>query len=264
MIIKAMTQCQPLLGERRNMTHLGETQKNFKQRILEKEKEMLELRKAVETLKSSAETAVEDSERIFTEMICSIERRRSEVTELIRAQEKAEVSRAEGLLKQLEQEIAELKRRDAELEQLSHTEDHIYFLKTFQSISDPPESTGVLPHVSVNQNVSFEAAKKSVSSLKEQLETFWTEEFMKISAAVTGVQAILQTEPTTREGFLQYSCHFTLDSNTANGKGGWRRELSSSHILIIQRDFIRDLRCCVERVCLDAATGRLSGVSMCL
>ena len=72
---------------------------------------------------------MEDSERIFTEMIRSIERRRSEVKERIRDQEKAEVSQAEGLLKRLEQEIAELKRRDAELEQLSHTEDHIHFLK---------------------------------------------------------------------------------------------------------------------------------------
>ena len=62
-------------------------------------------------------------------MIHSIVGRRIEVTKLIRAQEKAKVSRAEGLLKQLEQEIAELKRRDAELEQLSHTEDHIHFLK---------------------------------------------------------------------------------------------------------------------------------------
>ena len=70
-----------------------------------------------------------DSEKIFAEMIRSIERRRSEVKELIRAQEKAEVSRAEGLLKQLEQEISELKRRDNELEQRSHTEDHIHFLK---------------------------------------------------------------------------------------------------------------------------------------
>ena len=72
---------------------------------------------------------MDDSERIFTEMIRSIERRCSEVKELIRDQEKAEVSQAEGLLKQLEQEIAELKRRDAELEQLSHTEDDIHFLK---------------------------------------------------------------------------------------------------------------------------------------
>ncbi|XP_053085987.1 tripartite motif-containing protein 14-like isoform X1 [Pangasianodon hypophthalmus] len=44
-------------------------------------------------------------------MISFMEKKRSEVTELIRAQEKAEVSRAERLLEQLEQEITDLKRR---------------------------------------------------------------------------------------------------------------------------------------------------------
>ncbi|XP_031426905.1 tripartite motif-containing protein 16-like [Clupea harengus] len=193
---------------------VGQTQRRFQQRIQEREKELQELRKAVETLKSSAQTAVEDSERIFTEMIRSIERRCSEVKELIRDQEKAEVSQAEGLLNRLEQEIAELKRRDAELEQLSHTEDHIHFLKTFQSVSETPESKD-LSCISVNQGLSFEAVKKSVSSLKMQLENFCKEEVMKISASVTEVQAILPPEPTTREDFLQYFCHFTLDPNTA-------------------------------------------------
>ncbi|XP_042561275.1 tripartite motif-containing protein 16-like [Clupea harengus] len=214
---------------------LGPTQRRSQQRIQEREKELQELRKAVETLKSSAQTAVEDSERIFTEMIRSIERRHSRVKELIRDQEKAEVSQAEGLLKRLEQEIAELKRRDAELEQLSHTEDHIHFLKTFQSVSETPESKD-LSCISVNQGLSFEAVKKSVSSLKTQLENFCKEEVMKISASVTEVQAILPPEPTTREDFLQYSCHFTLDPNTAhrelhlsegNRRVEWRRELQS-------------------------------------
>ncbi|XP_031427000.1 tripartite motif-containing protein 16-like [Clupea harengus] len=202
-------------GRREKQTHLGKTQSKIQQRIQEREKELQDLRKAVETLKSSAQTAVEDSERIFTEMIRSIERRRSEVKKLIRDQEKAEVSRAEGLLKRLEQEIAELKRRDAELEQLSHTEDHIHFLKTFQSVSEAPESKD-LSCISVNQGLAFEAVKKSVSSLKMQLENFCKEEVMKISASVTKVQAVLSLEPTTREDFLQYSCHFTLDPNTAH------------------------------------------------
>ncbi|XP_036374444.1 E3 ubiquitin/ISG15 ligase TRIM25-like [Megalops cyprinoides] len=108
---------------------LGETQRKFQQRIQEREKELQDLRQAVESLTRSAQAAVEDSEKIFTEMIRSIERRRSEVKELIRDQEKAAVSQAERLLKQLEQEIAELRRRDAELEQFSHTEDHIHFLQ---------------------------------------------------------------------------------------------------------------------------------------
>lgn len=47
---------------------------------------------------------------------------------MIRAKENAEVNLAEEVLKQLEQEIAELRRRDGELEQLSHADDHIHFL----------------------------------------------------------------------------------------------------------------------------------------
>ncbi|KAL0201298.1 hypothetical protein M9458_004485, partial [Cirrhinus mrigala] len=77
----------------------------------------------------SAQAAVKDSERIFTELIRSIERSRSEVTQLIRDQEKTEVNRAEERLEQLKQEIEDLRRRDAELEQLSHTDDHIHFLQ---------------------------------------------------------------------------------------------------------------------------------------
>ncbi len=75
---------------------------------------------------------MEDSERIFTELIRSIERSRSELIGLIRDQEKKEVSRAEKQLERLEKEINDLKRRDAELEQLSHTQDHIQFLQVTQ------------------------------------------------------------------------------------------------------------------------------------
>ncbi|XP_062391974.1 E3 ubiquitin-protein ligase TRIM47-like isoform X2 [Sardina pilchardus] len=178
---------------------LGQTQRRFQQRIQERKKELLELRKAVETLKSSAQTAVEDSESIFTEMIRSIERRRSEVKQLIRAQEKAEVSRAEGLLKKMEQEIAELKRRDAELEQRLHTKDHIRFLKNIPSIRESPHSKD-LPRMTFNQSFSLEAVKESVSAVKVQLEEkldgIFKQEVAKISAAVTHFQIIRSLECT--------------------------------------------------------------------
>ncbi|KAL0159748.1 hypothetical protein M9458_043473, partial [Cirrhinus mrigala] len=74
-------------------------------------------------------TALEDSERIFTELIRSIVRSHSELIQLIRDQEKAAVSQAQGRLERLEQEINDLKRRDTELEQLLHTQDHIQFLQ---------------------------------------------------------------------------------------------------------------------------------------
>ncbi|KAL0198911.1 hypothetical protein M9458_007451, partial [Cirrhinus mrigala] len=74
-------------------------------------------------------TAVEDSERIFIELIRSIKKRHSEVKQLIRDQERAAVSRAEEQLEKLKKGIDELRRKDAELKLLSETQDHVYFLQ---------------------------------------------------------------------------------------------------------------------------------------
>nr|XP_046208331.1 tripartite motif-containing protein 16-like isoform X2 [Oncorhynchus gorbuscha] len=171
---------------------LGMSQQKVQQRFQEREKELKELQQAVESLKLSAQAAVEDSEKIFTELIRSIERRCSEVKELIRAQEKAQVNQAEGLLEQVEQEIAELRKRSTELEQLSHTEDHIHFLQYFGDVS------------------------KTVSELREKLEDFLKGEWTKISTTVNIVEVVLPPEPKTREQLLQYSCQLTLDPDTAH------------------------------------------------
>ncbi|XP_076872526.1 E3 ubiquitin/ISG15 ligase TRIM25-like [Brachyhypopomus gauderio] len=118
----------------RQQAQLKELQRKHQQRIQEKEEKVQELKQAVNTLKRSAQAAVEDSERIFTELISTIEEKRCEVRDLIRDQEKAQLSRAEELLEILDQEITDLKRRDTELEQLTHTEDHIHFLQVTNTV----------------------------------------------------------------------------------------------------------------------------------
>ncbi|XP_030632914.1 tripartite motif-containing protein 16-like isoform X2 [Chanos chanos] len=196
---------------------LGESQRKTQQRIQDREKEVQELRQAVESLRRSAQAAVEDSERIFTELIRSIERRRREVTELIRDQEKSELNDTEGVLKRLEREIADLRRRDTELEQLSHTEDHIHFLQSFPSLCAHPGSTDV-PSITVSPHLSFEDVGKSVSQLKEQLEDFCKEELERLSTQVINISIVhdLASKPRKEEDFLRYSSEFTLDPNTAH------------------------------------------------
>ncbi|XP_043090308.1 tripartite motif-containing protein 16-like [Puntigrus tetrazona] len=190
---------------------LKETQKTLQQRIQRKEKDLQQLREAVESHKRSAQTAVEDSEKIFTEIIRSTERRRFELIRLIRDQEKQAVSRAEGRLERLEQEINDLRRRDAELEQLSHTQDHIQFLQSFQSLSAPPESTDVNDNVFISVISLFEL-RVSVHQLRHKLEDFCKEELKKISDRVTFSNIV----PRTRNDFLRYSHQLTLDLNTVN------------------------------------------------
>ncbi|XP_062850543.1 tripartite motif-containing protein 16-like [Trichomycterus rosablanca] len=194
---------------------LEEIQRESQKRIQNREKEIQKLRKAVESHRSSAQTAVENIERISTELISSIKRRCSEVTELIRDQEKAAVSQAEEFMKQLQQEIEELQRRNAELEELSHSEDPIHFLQTFQShlvSAGPAES----PTIKLNPLITYKGVTKSMSELREKLEEFCKEENEKISCGVRKIWMISSPEPQTRREFLQYFCQFTLDPNTVN------------------------------------------------
>ncbi|XP_058872582.1 tripartite motif-containing protein 16-like protein [Acipenser ruthenus] len=196
---------------------LGETQTEIQERIQERLKEIEELKQAVETLKRSACIEIKESEKIFTELIRSIEKIHTEVIELIGANEKAAVNQAEGRMKKLEQEIAELRRRNTELKQLSETEDHIHFLQNFQSLCVPPEA-GDLPSVTVNTDISFGAVRKAVSELKDHIEDFCKGELVKITTTVNevAVYSLQAPEPRNRAEFLKYSCQLTLDPNTAN------------------------------------------------
>ncbi|XP_058872749.1 tripartite motif-containing protein 16-like protein [Acipenser ruthenus] len=211
---------------------LGETQTEIQQRIQERLKETEELKQAVESLKRSACIEIKESEKIFTELIRSIEKIHTEVIELIGANEKAAVNEAEGLMKKLDQEIAELRRRNTELKQLSETEDHIHFLQNFQSLCAPPD----LLSITVNTDISFGAVRKAVSELKDHIEDFCKGGLSKITKTVNetavftlgsrssdrrfkvnqvAVYSLQTPEPRKRAEFLKYSCQLTLDPNTA-------------------------------------------------
>ncbi|KAM3857577.1 tripartite motif-containing protein 16-like [Diretmus argenteus] len=164
---------------------------------------------------SSAQTAVQACETIFTELIRSIERRLSEVKQLIRAQEKTAVSQAEELLLQLEEEIARLRRRDTELEELSHTDHHIHFIQSFQSLSSPSGSPD-LPGIVVQPLRDFRDVSDSVSDLRDELEKILKDTWPRISTTVSRVDVLLPPEPKTREDFLQYCCPLTFDVNSVS------------------------------------------------
>ncbi|XP_058246824.1 tripartite motif-containing protein 16-like [Hemibagrus wyckioides] len=210
-------------GRAEKQSELNMEQIKFQQRIQEKQKKVQELKQTVNTIKLSAQTAVDDSERIFTEMISSMEKKRSEVTELIRAQEKAELSPAERLLEQLEQEIADLQRRVTELEQLSHTHDHIHFLQVTLTVSASGHQSPLLKRpncdtssITVPQHLSFDGLRNSLSDLKKRLEEFCEEEFNKIPPHAAAVQIISPPETQSREEFLKHFCYLTLDPNTTH------------------------------------------------
>ncbi|CAG5986579.1 unnamed protein product [Menidia menidia] len=100
----------------------------IQQRIHDKKQDVDLLQQEVEAIDQSADKTLEDSEKMFTQLIRLIQNRRSDVEQQVRSQQQTAVRGVKELQQKLEQEIIELQRKDAELQQLSHTEDHIQFL----------------------------------------------------------------------------------------------------------------------------------------
>ncbi|XP_072232055.1 tripartite motif-containing protein 16-like [Leuresthes tenuis] len=189
------------------------SRQQIQQRVQDREKDVKLLQQEVEAINQSADKTVEHSEKIFTELICLLQKRSSEVKQQIRSQQETEVSRVKELQEKLEQEITELKRKDAELQQLSLTEDHIQFLHNCPSVSALREST---PSSSfkIHPLRHIEAVTAAVSELREKLQDILREKWTNIS--LTEVDVLLsEPEPETRAGFLKYSREITLDLNTA-------------------------------------------------
>ncbi|XP_051263575.1 tripartite motif-containing protein 16-like isoform X3 [Dicentrarchus labrax] len=190
------------------------SRQNIQQRIQDREKDVKELQREVEAINRSADKAVEDSEKIFTQLIRLMEKRSSDVKQQVRSQQETEVSRVKELQEKLEQEITELKRKDAEMKKLSHTEDHTQFLHNYPSLSALSESTSSINILPLRY---FEDVTAAVSELRDKLQDVLRDKWTNVSLTVTEVDVLLsQPEPKTRAGFLQYSRELTLDPNTAH------------------------------------------------
>ncbi|XP_005817581.2 tripartite motif-containing protein 16-like [Xiphophorus maculatus] len=195
---------------------LEERRGNIQQRIQDQEKDVKLLQQEVEAINRSADKTVEDSEKIFTQLIRLLQKRSSEVKQQIRSQQETEVSRVKDVQEKLEQEITELKRKDAELEQLSHTEDHNQFLLNYPSLPALSEFTHS-SSINIRPLRHFEDVTAPVSELRDKLQDVLRDSWTNISLMVTGVDVLLsEPEPKSRAGFLRYSCEITLDPNTAN------------------------------------------------
>ncbi|XP_074502006.1 tripartite motif-containing protein 16-like [Sebastes fasciatus] len=189
---------------------------NIQQRIQDREKDVKLLQQEVEAVNRSADKAVEDSEKIFSELIRLMEKRSCDVKQQVRSQQESEVSRVKELQEKLEQEITELKRRDAEMKLLPHIEDHNQFLFNYPSLSPLSESTHS-PSINIRPLSYFEDVTAAVSEVRDKLQDVLREKWTNVSQTGTEVDVLLsQPEPKTRAGFLQYSREITLDPNTAH------------------------------------------------
>ncbi|XP_060782254.1 E3 ubiquitin-protein ligase TRIM39-like isoform X2 [Neoarius graeffei] len=179
-------------------TELGKTQVEVQQMIQERLKKIEEIRHSVELNKKNTEKEKADSVKVFSALMRCIERSQTELLMVMEEKQKAAEMQAEEFIKELEQEITELKRRNTELEQISHTEDHLHLLQIYPSLCSPPH-TQDWTDVTINAHLSEETLRRALFQLQETL----SEEMQKVPEI-------------NLKRIQQYAVDVTLDPDTAH------------------------------------------------
>ncbi|KAL7880816.1 hypothetical protein SRHO_G00030700 [Serrasalmus rhombeus] len=154
------------IGEKKDQ--MGKIQAEVQQMIQNRLKKIEEIKHTVELNKKSSEKEKADSVEIFRALLRCIERSQAELLEVMEEKQKAAEKQAKEFIKELEQEITELKRRDTELEQLSHTEDHLHLLQVYPSLCSPPPTKN-WTEVRINSQLRVEPLRRALTRLQEEL-----------------------------------------------------------------------------------------------
>ncbi|XP_063325169.1 E3 ubiquitin-protein ligase TRIM21-like isoform X2 [Pelmatolapia mariae] len=178
---------------------LEKTEAEIQQMIQKRRLKIQEITESVKMSKDAADRQKAEGVQVFTALMESVERRLKELMKEIEDKQETTEKQAEGLIKDLEQEISELMERSSEVEQLSRSEDHLHLLQSFSSLKAAPPTkdwTEVRFHPP-----SYEGTVgRAVDQLQETIRKLMKKKLLE--AELQRVQ--------------QYEVDVTLDPDTAN------------------------------------------------
>ncbi|XP_049428133.1 E3 ubiquitin-protein ligase TRIM21-like isoform X3 [Epinephelus fuscoguttatus] len=157
-----------------------------------------EIQDSVNLSEKDADREIAEGVQVFTALKEAVERGLNELIKMIKAKQRMTQKQSEGLIKELEQEISELKKRSTEVKQLSHSEDHLHLLQSVQSLKAPRLSKD-WKEVSICPPSLKGTVVRAVSQLEETLS-----QQMKRLVAEAELKRV-----------QQYAVDVTLDPDTA-------------------------------------------------
>ncbi|XP_031675641.1 E3 ubiquitin-protein ligase TRIM11-like isoform X2 [Oncorhynchus kisutch] len=113
------------------------TEAELRDMITQREKKVEDIRTSLENIQVCAEHETAGSMHVFSALVSSVERSQAELLEVIEMSQRAAQHQGQTLIRDLEQEISELRKRSATLTQLAQSDDYVLFFKTF---STPPQT----------------------------------------------------------------------------------------------------------------------------
>ncbi|XP_041646534.1 nuclear factor 7, brain-like [Cheilinus undulatus] len=191
----------PLTEERQGKEiELGETQAEFQQMVQEREAKIQELQQSATFSREAADKEIAEGVQVFTALTQFVETGLGQLTQQVRQKKKCTAKQAEDFIKILNQEISELMKRNAELEELSHSDDPLQLVQSLTSLKVSLPSRN-WTEISLRQPSYEGTVARALAELKEALskgmETFFEAELKRVQ---------------------RYAVDVTLDPDTAHPK----------------------------------------------
>ncbi|XP_070687297.1 E3 ubiquitin-protein ligase TRIM21-like [Pempheris klunzingeri] len=181
-------------------TELEKTGAEFQQMIHERQLKVQELRQSVQLSKEAAHKEMANGVQVFTTLTQLVQTGLTELIEQVKRKQKTTAKQADDSIKELNQEISELRKRYAEVKQLERSDDHLHLLQMFSSLNASllaKDQTKIILH-----QPSYEGTvARAVAQLKETLSR--------------GTEKLLEAE---LRRVQQYAVDVTLDPDTAHPK----------------------------------------------
>ncbi|XP_073715853.1 E3 ubiquitin-protein ligase TRIM39-like [Misgurnus anguillicaudatus] len=175
---------------------LMKTQPDIQQMIQKRIKKIQDIKHSAELRKRSREQEKAASVELFSDLIRSIEKCQTELLEMMEDKQKADEKQDEDLIKDLVQEITELKRRDSELEKITHSENYLHLIQIDSSSLYRAPDMKNWSEISMKTHVSVETLRRALTQLQKTLNEKLT--------------------PTVLMKMQQYAVDVTLDPDTAH------------------------------------------------
>ncbi|XP_059192079.1 E3 ubiquitin-protein ligase TRIM21-like [Centropristis striata] len=177
---------------------LGETDGELQQMIQKRRLKIEEIKHSVKLSKEDANRETAEGVQVFTALKESVERSQAELIDTIKEKQRKTEKQAEGFIKELQQEISELKKRSTEVKQLSQSEDHLLLLQSFTSLNAAPPTkdwTGVSVRPPSYDGTVVRAVSQLEETLSKQMKKLFEAELKRVQ---------------------QSAVDLTLDPDTAN------------------------------------------------
>ncbi|KAM6966066.1 bloodthirsty-related gene family, member 30 [Tautogolabrus adspersus] len=154
---------------------VARTEQEILNRIKEKETHVVQLKRKLEGVKMYADGERGEVEHLLDEVSSSLDRIRTQVVGGIEIQLDAVMSKGEGLVDRLEEELSQLMERRATLEVQAISQDHIGFLQSYEKATAPlSEDEEKEREVDEDEEFSLHfplvEVKSSLSEVKEKMD----------------------------------------------------------------------------------------------